>query len=242
MTIQQLQERLDKAVERKNKKFVTIERKEKQLVKKRNLLQNAGFDGDAIPREHIDQYYDLWNKTWDICYIIEDIERNKAEIKELDNLIEKYRNQLENEYQKEEFHEELPEVLKQAETTIAERWYKQDLEAIENARKQLNETHDYKSLFKKYGQRICNYVRFGVDENKLLEETRSAAKYYVTDLYRRVINITGEVTDCSELILQGHALNGVVKGKLGKVVVETIIAGGYAIQCEHYRALVKEIK
>ena len=34
MTTAQLQERLDKAIERKNKKFVTIERKEKQIEKK----------------------------------------------------------------------------------------------------------------------------------------------------------------------------------------------------------------
>ena len=242
MTIQQLQERLDKAIERKNKKFITIERKEKQLVKKRDLLKNAGFDGDKVPREHLDENYDLWNKTWDICYILEDIERNRAEIQELDNLIEKYRIQLENEYQKEDFHKELPEVLKQAQETIAERWYHQDLEMIENARKMFHETHDYKTLLKKYGQRIYNYVRFGVERNKLLEENKSAAKYYIIDLYRRVVNITGEVTDCSELILQGHALNGVVQGKLGKVIVETIIAGGYAIQREHYRALVKEVK
>ena len=65
----------------------------------------------------------------------------------------------------------------------------------------------------------------------------------VTESANLTTKITGDVIDVSGLTLNtDHALDGVVTGKLGKARVETIIAGGYNIQCEHYRALVKEIK
>lgn len=242
MTTAQLQERLDKAIERKNKKFVTIERKEKQIEKKRKMLKDAGFDGDTVPQSQIDTNYDLWNKTWDIEYLIEDIERNKREIVELENLIAKYEDQIKNETCKETFYNELPQVLKDAEKSLADRWYVKQLELLERARN-FSREHSNKETIDKFGMTCYNWIRFGRTNDEVRKDTADAAKYYVMDLYRRVKDITGEVIDVSGLTLNtDHALDGVVTGKLGKARVETIIAGGYNIQCEHYRALVKEIK
>lgn len=242
MTTAQLQERHDKTIERKNKKFVTIERKEKQIEKKRKMLKDAGFDGDKIPQGQIDTNYDLWNKTWDIEYLIEDIERNKREIVELENLLAKYEDQLKNETCKETFYNELPAVLKTAEKELAERWYEKQLELLERARN-FSREHTSKETIDKFGMTCYNWIRFGRTTEEVRKDTADAAKYYVMDLYRRVKNITGDVIDVSELTLNtDHALDGVVTGKLGRARVETIIAGGYNIQCEHYRAIVKEIK
>lgn len=64
------------------------------------------------------------------------------------------------------------------------------------------------------------------------------------DLVDRVTNVVGEILDVSNLEIgkQKGELNGVVYGKNGKCYVETIGAGGYNIQCFHYRVLVKPIK
>lgn len=66
----------------------------------------------------------------------------------------------------------------------------------------------------------------------------------IFDLIRRVTKITGTITDASMLRIgeQNGELNGLVEGQDGKAFVETIGAGGYAIQRFHYRVLVKPIK
>jgi hypothetical protein len=61
-------------------------------------------------------------------------------------------------------------------------------------------------------------------------------------LILRVKEITGQITDASFLhIGLNGEINGCIIGEKGKAKVETISAGGYNIQCYHYRVLVKEI-
>ena len=63
------------------------------------------------------------------------------------------------------------------------------------------------------------------------------------DLMTRVSKITGEIVDASYLYIADDGnLNGYIIGKDGKASVETIGAGGYNIQCFHYRVLVKPRK
>lgn len=59
-------------------------------------------------------------------------------------------------------------------------------------------------------------------------------------LIARVEKKTGKITDASALRVASNAeLNGKVIGEKGEAYVETITAGGYNIQCLHYRVLVK---
>ena len=73
------------------------------------------------------------------------------------------------------------------------------------------------------------------------------AKILIIDLYYRVKDITGEVTDWRgikmEVGTQGFpVLNGFVIGKEGRAYVDSILAGGWNIQRLHVRVLVHEAK
>ena len=76
--------------------------------------------------------------------------------------------------------------------------------------------------------------------NKILAQEKQN-KY--EDLCNRISAVVGEITDASHLSIgnQRGELNGIVKGTKGSAKVETISAGGYNIQCFHYRVLVHKI-
>lgn len=58
----------------------------------------------------------------------------------------------------------------------------------------------------------------------------------------RVKEITGKITDASWLTIGDNGeINGAVTGEKGKAKVETISAGGWNIQCYHFRVLVREL-
>lgn len=63
------------------------------------------------------------------------------------------------------------------------------------------------------------------------------------DLVNRVAKITGPITDASNLRIgeQNGELNGLISGRDGKAFIQTIGAGGYNIQCYHYRVLVHKV-
>lgn len=72
-----------------------------------------------------------------------------------------------------------------------------------------------------------------------------SAEVMIVDLFNRVREITGKVTDWTGIRAeQGNVfpvLTGVVIGVQGRAKVETILAGGYNIQRLHIRTLVHEI-
>lgn len=61
-------------------------------------------------------------------------------------------------------------------------------------------------------------------------------------LIDKVKEITGTITDGCYLSVVNGDLNGYITGEQGKAEVRTISAGGYNIQCFHYRMLVKKLK
>ena len=79
-------------------------------------------------------------------------------------------------------------------------------------------------------------------EDILEKELMNERKYKRDMFYARVMDLAGNIIDASDLrIGKNGEINGIVIGDKNKVKVETISAGGYNIQCYHFRVLVKLI-
>jgi hypothetical protein len=83
-----------------------------------------------------------------------------------------------------------------------------------------------------------------IERDKLLEKEIEIEKNNKRALFiNRVKEITGIIQDATGLSIGGNGeINGIVIGEKGKAKVNTISAGGYNIQCWHFRVLVKEVK
>lgn len=88
------------------------------------------------------------------------------------------------------------------------------------------------------------YTSYTVDKEKLTKILADEKVRKYDDLVNRITKVTGVITDASGLYIgdKNGEINGVVIGEDGKAKVETISAGGYAVQCFHYRVLVHKIK
>ena len=60
---------------------------------------------------------------------------------------------------------------------------------------------------------------------------------------KRVSKICGKITNADELLVGTRGdINGIIEGENGKAEVRTIEAGGYNIQCFHFRVLVNKVQ
>ena len=67
-------------------------------------------------------------------------------------------------------------------------------------------------------------------------------KFKMIDLITRINNEIGEITDASNLEVSNKGnLDGIVVGTKGSIKITTIEAGGFNIQCFHYRTLIKKL-
>ena len=85
--------------------------------------------------------------------------------------------------------------------------------------------------------------KLGSEMNERLESLLSSeVNKKRADFYARCYKVVGDITDASSLhVGKNGSINGTIVGKLGKAVVETIMAGGYNVQVLHYRVLVTPI-
>lgn len=219
MKIETLKEKIAKANEKITKKQNTIAKKEAWILKK--------------------------NDEYEIKWLREDIKRLNEEIEETKKTIEKYQKQLLGEEKKEKlFISEIPEIMKELQGQLVERWDRFDIEK-RNRIKEEYKTLEYNEWRKKYTIHDIRILRYKTDE-QIHEGNMNDAKALILDLYNRVRSITGEVTDWDGIrATEGTAgmtvLNGYVIGKEGRAKVESILAGGYNIQRLHVRVLVHEI-
>jgi hypothetical protein len=98
----------------------------------------------------------------------------------------------------------------------------------------------------------CNFTRFcyfygptsinicqksDQDINKILDRELAAKRQ---NLITRITKKAGNILDASGLYIANNGeINGWIMGDIKTVKVETISAGGYNIQCYHFRVLVK---
>ena len=79
---------------------------------------------------------------------------------------------------------------------------------------------------------------------KLAKDLKREAEIKYDDIIERTNRVVGQITDASELRIGSTRgeLNGFIIGERGKAEVESILAGGYNIQCLHIRTLIKPVK
>lgn len=86
-------------------------------------------------------------------------------------------------------------------------------------------------------------VSYTIDEEMLEKALAKEVKAKYTRLINDITAITGEITDAKGLNIS-HAgdINGIVIGKLGTAQVLTFGAGGWNIQCFHFRTKITRVK
>lgn len=76
--------------------------------------------------------------------------------------------------------------------------------------------------------------------DRTMEEEKRAK---LLDLIGRIMSTVGTITDASALYIGPEGdINGYIVGTEGKAKIQTIGAGGYNIQCFHFRTLIHEYK
>ena len=248
MKITTLKERIEKSNQKIEKKQNTIVKKTAQIEKKYNFLKTLGIED---PEKH-DRYEFRESKHWDDIYwtycdidsLKDDIIRGGHEIENTKKTLEKYEAQLAGEIEKESiFLTEIPEIFKSLIDELVETWDAWD----KDRRARLKESYKtlgYKEFTKKHT--YADYEFISITDEKIHNDNERDAKALVLDLYYRVKDITGEVTDWTGIkatigTYGFTVLNGIVIGKEGRAKVESILAGGYNIQRLHVRVLVHEI-
>ena len=113
-----------------------------------------------------------------------------------------------------------------------------DYKAKEDAHRELRESFHRKWNF------IVQYVDGSeLNMKKLNKDLDEEAKRKYDNIIERTNEIVGEITDASDMKIGGSGeLDGYIKGTRGTAHVHTIGAGGYNIQCFHFRVLVHKVK
>lgn len=118
----------------------------------------------------------------------------------------------------------------------------EDFENLRDSRNQYSE-EEYKKELEKF-DKVTFYLMnmhpsWRIEElEKLLEEEKFKK---LIDLTKRVNKICGKITNADDLLIGNRGdINGIIIGEKGKAEVRTIEAGGYNIQCFHFRVLIRE--
>ena len=232
MTQAQITERIQKANEKIEKKQGTITKKQALIEKKTASLAKASDE------------YEIRSLNFDIKYLAEDIARLEKEIPEIRKTVEKYEKQLAGAIEKEALlTKTMPEEFRALKDTLVEKWDAFDLERRERLR-EASRNMEYREFIKKYKYSAYQFA-WHTSNDEIHKKNEKDAEYFIIDLFNRVKEITGEVTNWEGIRLtMGNTfpvLEGMVQGKEGKARVETILAGGYNIQRLHIRTLVHSI-
>ena len=110
-----------------------------------------------------------------------------------------------------------------------------------NAEKKRKQARD---LYNSRAGHLFPYIERGAfNWDKLAKDLQRESDTKYDDIIERTNAIVGEITDATGLYVgvKGE-LNGIVIGTRGTAKVETVDAGGYNIQCHHFRTLIHKIK
>jgi hypothetical protein len=128
---------------------------------------------------------------------------------------------------------------------LANLWPRRDVDAFLSERGL--EYHQIQKKLREAGDQITIRLLEIHDEDEReawLEKTMDEEKRAkLLDLIGRIMSTVGTITDAAALYIGPEGdINGIIVGTEGKAKIQTIGAGGYNIQCFHFRTLIHEIK
>jgi len=263
MGIEQSKKTLDKVIQDIAKREAMIEKTTDKINTTRDKLISAEV-WNAETDTHIGDLWQYDEKTRDLIWKLEDWIYNNEESKKKLKELEEKRARAEAHYQqdllKQKKIEDIPPILKELKDEIFHKFYDYEMKVwneIREAKAKDKEIYDaecervgrfhavyerknVEAMFDKYGEQRVRDLMYQTEADIRKACTRYADGY-VMNLIDRVTKYIGQITDYSGLYLTGPAINGIVEGERGRVRLETIIAGGWNIQCLHNRVLVKKI-
>lgn len=240
-----------------------IEGKEKELdklTKKLARIRKAeSFNWDD---DHNPYYY----SEYDLKHCLKDIEAaqkaldeykaklnaenekaNSRNVKAIIDFIENWKQNC-----REYYFEKLPRYIE-----AKEEWYTKSAEHADwwnkgglrdpECEKIEKEYAKYRKVFKERWSNFEFYVAgrrgsYSIDIEKLNKDLDQEGNRKYDFIIERTNAIVGEITDASNLYIGDKGdLNGFIIGTRGTAKVETIGAGGYNIQCFHFRTLINRI-
>lgn len=242
MKLSTLNERINNTVARIEKKTATMHKKVAAVEKAENQLVKLGFCRNDSAFDVRDNF-----KAWEIACrrdnAEEDIERLAGEIEEAKKALANYEAQKRGEMEREEIiAKEIPASMRMMQNELVNAWDASDKLRREYVRNEYAEL-GYKGFFQKHTR--ADYDFKDITNDQIHDSNVEAAKTLVLDMYNRVKEITGNVTNWDGIRAEVGTwgcpvLNGTVIGDRGRCTVESILAGGYNIQKLHVRVLVKE--
>lgn len=259
MKVEDIKVKMDNAYDKWQKRIATTKKFNERAKKNWKKIVDNGWDKYVREDGTINAYEvrkETGNdKAFDVVYAYEDAIRNAEESSKKEPEVEAiYKNWVKKYNDAIKFTaevDEMPEIFKTTIKELATRWTGYDIERREKmkeARKAVDaipyagdtrKAHmdAYNAYRKKYS--YGTEQRYNKTDEEFYKINEDSATAFVKDLVHRIKNKCGEITDMKNIHFSGNALNGFVEGTLGRAYVETIIAGGYNIQREHYRVLVK---
>ena len=141
-------------------------------------------------------------------------------------------------------YDEAYKELKKKRYDLIDRWnhgYYND--KYDEYKKDDAEYKKYKANFQTRWAYITQFMHGANDWETTMKSDIAKEKVRKYDfIIERTNAIVGQITDASNLRVDGRGeLGGIIIGTRGKASVRTIGAGGYNIQCFHFRTLIREI-
>lgn len=241
MTVEQLQDRLNKANIKIARIEKTLERYHAQAEKKLAVLTKNGWQPDPYlynDGKHEEAYWAAW------AYLdkLDGIRSSQKNLAEAKRIAEGWQAKLSIAKAKERSVGDMPAVLLQLADQLAGMLYEDTKRQIAYTLEKYHSIRDtvQKSLF--YSKHFNILDMRNMSDYQLRKQSHRDAVNWVYDLKCRVEDYIGEIEKYEDIHFSNKALNGRVYGECGVVSVETILAGGYNIQRLHFRVLVKKIK
>lgn len=226
---------VEKAEEKVSKIEKTIERHFTQVDKKIAKLEKVGITIDYSKLDFEVNYSEFkaqlegfekltvnadgenvaeWWEIWEVTRKLDDIRSSKRKLIDARQTLANWKERLYNQQVKESFiNNEAPQVV---------------IDFVNSWGEMAFEWH------------MKNDKRPDEDSIRRFIENEKQVKIF--DLTYRVMKVTGKIQDARGLEVSGQGtINGIVKGENGSARVETIMAGGWNIQCWHYRTIVVKL-